>query len=92
MQSQMSSPMVSSLSCQDLDVDYTDSTLQSDEGGEMSPQDGMDVNPQPLAPEASTSSVAIVGGSGYGNPPIASKLHPIPAMGPTFTRMRFPSH
>ena len=49
----------------------------------MSPQDGMDVNPQPPAPEASTSSVAIAGDSGYGNPPIASKLHPIPAMGPT---------
>ena len=84
--------MVSTHSHHDLDVDYTDPTLQPDEGGKMSPQDGMDTNPQRPAPEASTSSVAIVGGSGYGNPPIASKLHPIPAMGPTFTRMRFPSH
>ena len=70
--------MVSTLSCQDLDVDYTDLTLQPDEGGEMSPQDGTDENLQPPAPRASTSSVVIAGDSGYRNPPIASKLHPIP--------------
>ena len=81
----MSSQMVGSLSYQDLDVDYTDLTTQPDDGGKVNPQECMDTNRQLPAPEASTSRLPAIGD----NPPIASELVPIPAMGATFMRMRF---
>ena len=80
--------MVSSLSYRDLDVAYTDLTAQPDDRGKVNPQEGMDANRQLLAPEASTSRMPAIGD----NPPIASELLPIPAMGATFMRMRFPRH
>ena len=70
MQSQMSSPMVSNLSCQDLDVDYTDLTVPSGEVSGTSSwillQDGMGADQRPLVSRIPTS-VAAIGGAGSGN-------------------------
>ena len=69
----MASSTVGDLSCQGLEVDYSDLTISTPgEGGGMGPrimfQDVMDVDQSPLASGASTSGFAI-GDTGDENRP-----------------------